>query len=346
MPGPRVPARRICVVRTSALGDVIHALPLVNGLRAGYPDAHITWVLHPVPWQAVRHQAAVDRFVVFPRRGAGAWRALARALRGERFDLLVLPQVSFKASLVAALARAEVRLGFDFRRSRELHWLFVNRRIPHREPGHVQDAYLEFLEYLGIDASAPRWELAFTDDERRERERFFATLGRPAVALVVASSNPEKDWPAERYARVAEHVAAHGLVPLLVGGPSARERAVAAAIADASRVPVTVGLDESVRVTLSQLAGAALVVSPDTGPLHAAVAMGVPTVSLYGYSDPRRCGPYRAFHDLLIDRFNEPGGERRPVRRVTRRRRMELITAEEVCARVDLGLARYRPGLL
>jgi len=342
---PEPAPHRICVVRTSALGDVIHALALVNGLRDGFPAAHITWVLHPVPWQAVRHQPAVDRFVVFPRRGLSGWRHLARELRRERFDLLLLPQVSLKAGLVAALAHADRKVGFDRARSRELHGMFINRRLPPREGGHVQDAYLEFLDYLGIGGRTPRWDLAFTAEERRAREAYFAGLGRPAAAFVVASSNPEKDWPAESFAKVMEHVAGRGLQPIIVGGPSPRERRLAEVITARCGAAVRVELVESVRETLWQLAGAALVVSPDTGPLHAAVALGVPTIGLYGYSDPRRCGPYRAFGELLVDRFNDPGSELRPIRRVTRRGRMALISPAEVIAKVDLALARYRPEI-
>jgi heptosyltransferase I len=327
------------------MGDVIHALAMVNGLRAAYPEAHITWVLHQVPWQAVRHQPGIDRFIVFPRRGLAGWVNLRRELHGARFDLLLLPQVSFKAGLVASLARAAVKVGFDRGRSRELHGLFIDHRIPARKPGHVQDAYLEFLEYLGVEGYQPEWRITFTPDERRERECFFAAIGRPAVAFVVASSNPEKDWPAQSYARVMEHVAGRGMRPLIVGGPSPRERGLTAAITAACRADISVGLAESVRTTMWQLAGAALVVSPDTGPLHAAVAMDVPTIGLYGYSDPRRCGPYRRFHDLLIDRFNDPGEEGGPVRRVTRRGRMARIRPEDVIEKIELGLASYRPEL-
>jgi heptosyltransferase I len=340
---PRVAAERICVVRTSALGDVIHALAMVNGLRAGYPNAHITWILHPVPHQALREQRAVDRFVVFERGGLRAWRALRRQLAGERFDLLLLPQVSLKVGLVASMVNAPIKLGFDLARSRELHWMFVNRRIPARAAQHVQDQYFEFLDYLEIRDYPVEWGLAFTESELAQRDRFFAGLARPAVAFVVASSNPEKDWPAASYARVMEHVdGVLGLQPLVVGGPSRRERELTDAVLAACRARVEVGLAADVRTTLLQLSGAALVVSPDTGPLHAAVAMDVPTVGLYGYSDPRRCGPYRKFADLLVDRFNDPGEALdRPIRRASRRGRMARITPGEVIAKIELGLARY-----
>ena len=331
------------MVRTSALGDVVHALAMVNGLRAGYPDAEITWVLHPLGHDVVCRQPAVDRFVVFPRHdGLSGWRQLVAALGPGRFDLAITPQVSAKAGLVTALVDAEVKLGFDWRRSRELHWWVTTEHVPHRRPGHVQDAYLEFLDWLDIERGEPCWDLRFDPEELAWRDAFFAGLGRPAAAFVVASSRPVKDWHPDGYARVMEHVGnVLGLQPLIVGGPSRREREVAAEIVGRCRVPVTVALERPVRRTLLQLSGAAVVVAPDTGPLHAAVALDVPTVGLYGASDPRRCGPYRRFGDLLVDRYNEPGAAGAPIRRTVKRGRMAAITAGEVIEKVELALDRY-----
>jgi heptosyltransferase I len=339
----RIAARRICVVRTSALGDVVHALAMVNGLRAGYPDAAITWVLHPLGHEVVCRQPAVDRFVVFPRHGGFAgWRRLAAELRAARFDLALTPQVSAKAGLVTALVDAEVKLGFDWRRSRELHWWVTTHHVPHRPPGHVQDAYLEFLDWLEVPRGEPRWDLVFTPEEIDWRDGFFAGIGRPVAAFVVASSRPVKDWHPDGYARVMEHVdSVLGLQPLIVGGPSRRERAAAEAIVASCRTSVAVALERPVRRMLLQLSGAAVVVAPDTGPLHAAVALGVPTVGLYGASDPRRCGPYRRFADLLVDRYSEAGEREIPIRRTIKRGRMATITAGEVIDKVELALARY-----
>ncbi|MEW6338048.1 MAG: glycosyltransferase family 9 protein [Acidobacteriota bacterium] len=337
---PEIPARRICVVRLSALGDVIHALAMVNGVRRGYPDAEITWIVHPVPYQAVREQPAIDRFVILERGGAASFLALAKTLKGERFDLALVPQVSFKAGLVAALLDARVKLGFDFRRSRELHWFFCNAHLPSRPAGHVQEHYLEFLDALGILREPVEWNLRFTDGELEWRDAFFARLGRPAVAFVAASAHPEKDWTVEGHARAMEHVdRVVGMQPLLVGGPSERERRVADAIVAACRTRVEVALERPVRHTLLQLSGSAVVVAPDTGPLHAAVAMGVPTVGLYGMSNPRRVGPFRAYADLLVDHFTEAGETH--ARRVTRPGRMATITPEEVIAKIDTAVARY-----
>jgi heptosyltransferase I len=341
---PESGARRIGLIRTGALGDVVHALPLVNGLRDAWPDAHLTWIVHPVPHEVVRHQRAVDRFIVFERHGGlAAWRRLAHELRAAPFDLLLVPQVSAKAGMIAALARAEVKLGFDFRRSRELHWFVTNRHLPHRPPQHVQDHYLEFLAALGITGTPVRWDIVFTPEELTWRERFVASVGRPAVAFVVASAHPEKDWSPVGYAEVMARCERElGVASVIVGGPSRREREVAGEIVAACPVRPVVALEKPVRHTLLQLSAAAAVVAPDTGPLHAAVALGTPTVGLYGTTNPRRCGPYRAYGDLLVDRFSEPG-ERDALRR-TKPGRMARITADEVFDKVRLALERYPRG--
>ncbi|MGB5984335.1 MAG: glycosyltransferase family 9 protein, partial [Desulfobacterales bacterium] len=281
---PKFAARRICVVRLSALGDTIHALALVNGLRRGFPNAHITWILQPLPYEIVKHQPDVDEFKVFdPRGGLGAWWHLTRWLRANPFDLALFPQVSAKVGLIGLWVKAPIKLGFDLARSRELHGLMINHRLPSRKPQHVQDQFFEFLDYLGVDHGPAQWNLTFTPDEHRWRERFLTGLGRPAVAFVVASSNPHKDWSPRGYARVMDYVdGTLGMCPLIVGGTSRRERRVAASIVQACRCTPRVALEGPVRRTLLQLSGAQVVVSPDTGPLHSAVALNVPTVGLYG----------------------------------------------------------------
>lgn len=335
---PEIPARRIALIRTSALGDVIRALPLVNGLRRGYPDAEITWIIHSLPFELVRYQRAVDEFIVFPR-GAAGWRLLRRQLARREFDLLLVPQTSFKGHLISWLVRAPIKLGFDRGRSREFHYFFVNRHLPRRPEAHAQEHYLEFLDYLDIPREPVRWDLVFTEEELARRDAFFASLRRPAVSLVLASSRPAKDWHPAGFAAVAEHLVRElHMVPLLVGGPSRRERELAEAVASLCSVPVVPALDGPVRETLLKLSGSRVVVAPDTGPLHAAVALGVPTVGLFGFSDPRLCGPYR-FRELLVDRFSDPGEDPdRPLIREARPGRMAAITPAEVITRIHQAL--------
>ncbi|MFO7962490.1 MAG: glycosyltransferase family 9 protein [Desulfobacterales bacterium] len=343
---PNFSAEHICLIRTSALGDTVHALALANGLKKGYPDARLTWILQPLSYDMVKHQPNIERFIIFERAGGiRAWTDLHRQLKKERFEIAVIPQVSFRTSFLSALVRADIKVGFDFRRSRELSWLFTNRHIPPRTPGHVQDQFFEFLKYLGIDPFPPEWNFTFTSEEMQWRDRFFSRIGRPVVSFVIASSDPGKDWLPARYAAVMDHVDRFlECQPMLIGGPTRREADLARIITRNCNSKPVIALEKPIRRTMLQLSGSALVVSPDTGPLHAAVALNVPTVGLYGYSDPRRCGPYRKFQDLLIDEYNDPENPGSPIRRKTRKGRMTRITPEAVIEKIELGLGRYGRG--
>lgn len=345
-----VPPRSIVIVMLSALGDAVHVLPVANALKRRWPETHLTWIIQPVPHALVRGHEAVDEFMVFRRRrGAAAWRSyaeLGRGLRGRRFDLAVNLQVYFKAGLITALLKADVKLGFDRARARDLNWLFTTHRIPPRPPHHVQDQYFEFVRYLGIAPEPVEWRLRFTPEERAAQGAFFGGLDRPACAVVVGTSKPAKNWAPERYARLLETVEVeHGLRPVLVGGPAPAERAAAAAVMAASRARVVDALGNDVRRLAWLLDGAALVVSPDTGPLHLARALGTPVVGLYGYTNPKRYGPYGAFQDLVVDGYATHPGEAYPPRAVYRADGMGRITVEMAAAKVALAMERYvRPG--
>ncbi len=327
----------------SALGDAVHALALANGLRHGYPDAHITWIIQKLPYELVRNQSSVDRFIIFQRKGgAKAWMQLRRDLGEMHFDLVLVPQVSAKASIVAWLTRAEIKLGFDYKRSRELQWIVTNRKLPTGPARHVQDQYMEFLEYLGIQGYEPEWNFEFSQEELAWKEAFFQQFDRPVMSFVLASSKPDKDWDIQKYARVMDYASdTLNMQPVMVGGPSQREKGMVEAITRICRCRPFSGLEGPVRHTMLQLAGSRVVLAPDTGPLHTAVALNVPTISLYGYSNPRRCGPYRRFHDLLIDKYTDPGELDGPIGRKVKPGRMDLITVDEVIEKLQLALKNY-----
>ncbi len=342
-PGMETETReRILIIRLSALGDVVHTLAFVNRLRKARPDAHITWILQPLTYDLVKHQKNVDRFVIFSRKeGIGAYRKLAKEL-GDPFDLIFMLQVSIKASLISLCARGKTKLGYDILRSREFQWIFSNRRIHHRPAGHVLDQFFEFLDEQKMADAPLDWNIHITDEERMYQATFFQAIERPVVSFVIASSNREKDWSAEGYARVMDAVDSRmNLQPMMVGGPSDREKVLAEKILSLCSCTPRVALDKPVRHTLLQLAGSRVVVGPDTGPTHMAVALNVPTVALYGYSDPRRCGPYRRFQDLLIDRYHLPGEKKGSITRKTKSGRLNLITPEEVIEKIEYALRTY-----
>lgn len=339
------PGRRIAIVMMSALGDAVHVLPLVNALKRHEPGCHITWVLQPGPASLMRGHPAVDEIVVFQK--SRGWRALLdirRAFAERRFDLVLALQVYIKAGLVTAMLHADEKLGFDRARARDLNWIFTTRRIPPHAPQHVQDQYFEFLTALNVPYEPPTWELGPWPHEHARQQDLLAGLDRPAVSLVIGASHPQKDWLPERWAELAGALRSDfGLEPVLAGGRSERELATERVMTQRlDRAPRS-SLGVPLRDLIAWLEGSALVVSLDTGPLHMAVALDRPVISLMGYNNPKRVGPYRRFHDLLVDAYGDPG-EDYPISIAHRLDRMPRITVRDVLEKVERWSQRYRAG--
>jgi heptosyltransferase I len=339
------PPSNLLIVMLSALGDAVHVLPVITALKRAWPETRITWVIQPVPHQLVRHHHAVDEFIVFTRsRGAGAvksYRELRVQFRERHFDLAINLQVYMKAGLITAFAPAEIKLGFDRRRARDLNWLFTSHRIPARETAHVQDQYFEFLEYLGIDPEPVEWRLGITEEERAKQRAFFAPLGR-CCAIAIGTSKPQKNWAPEHYARVIDALETDfGLRCVLVGGPSAIERETAERIVGLARIKPLNALGDDVRRLLYLLAGSSLVISPDTGPLHIARALDRPVIGLYGYTNPKRYGPYRKYTDLIVDGYARYPGEDYPLNADYRTDGMSRVTVQAVLEKAELASRLY-----
>jgi len=336
---------RIAIVMMSAAGDAVHVLPVINALKRHNPACHITWVLQPAHATLVRGHRSVDEIIIFERKsGIRGFLDIRRELATRTFDVVINLQVYFKAGLVTAFANAPVKLGFDRARARDFNWLFTNRKIPPHENQHVQDQYFEFLTELGVNAEPVEWDLGPWPDERAWQKEFFAPIERPAVAMVVATSKPEKDWPADRWAMVSDALwHDFKLDPVIVGGRSDRELAAEQIIMDKTGHRPRTALGSGLRRLVSILDGSALAIAPDTGPLHMAVAIQRPVVSLLGYTNPKRTGPYRRYHDLIVDAYGNPG-ENYPISMENRHDRMSRITVRDVLDRVERWRSVYAPS--
>jgi heptosyltransferase I len=327
----------------SAIGDAVHVLPVINAIKRHQASSRITWVLQPGPASLVRGHPAVDDIVVFDRdRGARAFTDVRRELHSREFDLLLNLQVYLKAGFVTAMSGAKVRLGFDAARARDMNWLFTTNRIPASPVKHVQDQYFEFLSELGVAWEPIEWNLGPWPEELEMQREWRESVGEQYGAIVVATSKPDKDWIPERWASVVDLLQRqYGLRSVLVGGNSSREVEAADRIATkASSKPIN-ALGSGLRKLVSILDASSLVIAPDTGPLHMSVGLDKPVISLIGYSDPRRTGPYRKFHELIIDAYHDPG-ETGPVTMQTRSGRMERITVADVAGKLEVWNGAYR----
>ena len=349
MPPRPAPPRSLCLLRLSALGDVTHVVPLVRTLRRAWPALALTWVIGKGEHRLLEGLEGV-RFVEYDKRsGLAGMRAVRRAFAGERFDALLQLQVAARANLLSAFVPAARRIGYDRARSKDLHGLFVTERIPDRPGQHVLDAIGSFCEPLGLRQDVVAWDLPVPADAHAWARAQWPDDGAPALLVSPCSSHVLRNWRAERYAAVADHAAARGWRVVLCGGRSALERETADAILAAMRAPA---LDLVGKDTLKQLpallARAALVMTPDSGPMHIANAMGAKVLGLHAASNPARSGPY-SDRRYVVDRYDaaarrflgKPAAALRWGTKIEREGVMDLVTVDDAVAAFERYLADH-----
>ena len=325
---------RICMVMMSAIGDVVHALPVITAIKRHRPHARITWILQAPGAALVNGHKDVDEILIFDRKAGwrGFWN-LRKQLKTRPFDVVIDLQCYLKASIITAMCQSPIKLGLDRARAKELNWLFTNTKIPAKPLNHVQAHFLEFLDAMQIPSQPLQWNIGPWPQERAWQTKFFANMSTPRVALVAGTSNPLKDWLPERMCELIDALAAQGLRTILVGGNSARENALGKMLAQRCAHPPVNALGSGLRNLVCILDGCDLVISPDTGPLHLAVALGKPVIGLYGYNSPTRVGPFRNDPKLLVDAYHN-AGEAAQMTFAHRQGRMQHITVQNVLDRV------------
>jgi heptosyltransferase I len=299
------PPQHVCLLRLSAIGDTCHALAALRAFQAAWPDARFTWIIGKVEAKLMREILPEIEFITFDKAATlrELWRLRAQ-LRGRRFDLLLDMQLSFRASLISGLVRAPIKLGFDQQRARELQWLFTNAQIEPKLREHVLDSFMGFARACGIAPQPAHWDISLPPNSL-DYARSVVAAGRPTLLISPCSSHAARNWSVASYAAVADHAASvHLMAVVLVGGRSAEEARMGAAIAAAARTPL---LNQIGKDTLPQLLGllsqSTVLLSPDSGPAHMASMVGLPVVGLYAATNPQRAGPYYS-RQWCVDKYD------------------------------------------
>lgn len=335
--------KKICLMRLSAIGDCCHAAALVHRIKTHWPDAQLTWIIGKVEYQLMKTLPDV-RFIVFDKKqGKEAVRQLKEALKGEYFDALLMMQVALRANLASRVIKAKERIGFDWARSKELHWLFANKRVKSHAHAHVLDGFMDFGDALGVPPlMPPQWHIPVPDASEEKAKALLERVG-PYAVISPAASKDERNWLPERYAQVAEHIHSKNHAVLLCGGPGNMDKTLAEAIiSHTDKITENLVGKTSLHDMLAILRYASLVVAPDTGPAHMATTVDTPVIGLYAHSNPRRTGPYNSLsyvasvYDQCIEEQKGKSWEKLPWgARAKGKTLMSRITTHSVVALVD-----------
>ena len=337
------PPASLCIVRLSAIGDVTHAVPVLRAIQKHWPQTRVTWICAKLEHQLLSDIDGVRFIVVDKKTALGSYWKLWRQLASEKFDIMLQMQTSIRANLTGACVRADIKLGWDKKRARDFHQLFMTHSIDESHQQHQLQGHLSFARALGLDAAEPQWDFPI-QTEAIEFAKQNLPAAKPLLLISPCSSHPHRNWRADRYAAVADYaIEQHGMAVILSGGPSALETASGKAIEEAmnNQVINLIGKD-----TLQQLAAVLdrvdVVLTPDSGPAHLASALGTPVIGLYACTWSRRSGPYNSL-DLCVDHFEQAAKRYRNSNpdilrwgtRIEEEGVMDLISVEDVIKQVD-----------
>jgi heptosyltransferase-1 len=295
----------VLVVRLGALGDVVHAIPAAAALRRAFPDARIDWVVEAKHRPIVDLVTVIDRVIAVDTRRIRGWSRAVSELRGVHYDVAIDLQGLMKSAVLARASGAARVVGFSMWHLREKTARPFYSEVRDAEGGHVIAKNLRLLEAVGVQDTEIRFPLA--DAPSAALDELRARLGAGArYALINAGAAwPNKRWPADRFGELAAFVReACGLVPVVLWGPG--EEGLAGEVISGSGGAAVLAPRTSVADIVALARAAALVISGDTGPLHLATAVGAPTVSVFGPTDPARNGPFSA-EDVTVSRYEACG---------------------------------------
>ncbi|MBL4910301.1 MAG: glycosyltransferase family 9 protein [Alteromonadaceae bacterium] len=294
--------KSLCILRLSAIGDVCHAVAMLQQVQKQWPQIKITWVIGKVEANLLSGLSGVE-FVIFDKKaGWQGYKNLWRQLRNRQFDILFHMQVALRASLVSLCIPAKIKLGFDRQRAKEGQWLFSNKKIMTQTNPHVLDGFMGFAQMLGVSTTSiekPSWQMPLTEQHQLWASEQLITK-KPIAVISPAASKTERNWLVERYAEIADHLAERGFQVVICGGSTVKEKELAANIISLANTDIiNLVAKTSLKQLLAVLKLAHLVIAPDTGPAHMAVTVSTPVIGLYAHSNPHRTGPYNYQHYVV-----------------------------------------------
>ena len=302
---------KVLIVKLSALGDVIQALPVAMAIRRQLPSARIHWLVEEPSAELLTGHPALERVLVSPRhrlfhQDGNAFSVVGgflRQLRATRYDAVLDLQGLMKSAIFVALCRGGRKIGFRGGKEPAAAWPLTERLAPYDPDRHALERYLDLLQPLGLMRPAwPEFGLEPPAElQAKVRRVLLAELGEgPLVVLHPVAKWDSKLWPVAHWVELARSLLEAGARVVLSGSRADRPvtRAIVAGVGEAEGLRDLAG-----RTSLPGLAAllvqARLLVSTDTGVMHLAAALGVPVVALFGPTAPWRTGPYGTGHVVL-----------------------------------------------
>ena len=293
--------KNVLVVKLSAIGDVIHALPVSYAIKETYPEARLTWVVEPPAYNILQDNPYIDEIIVFEKKkfkSLGGFLSnygpFCDKLRQQKYDAALDLQGLFKSAAIAWSSKAALKLGTC--NMRELSDKVSRPVIGAHANGHIVERYLDVARALGCRVDKVVFPVEISADDAKLARSYLYVAGCkgdiPYVVLAVGANWPNKRWPVKCFARLSDWIYSRGLLPVIVGGGALDEQLAEDISRQAEIPPVNMVGKTNLKQLAYVMREAKAVVGGDTGPVHLAAGMGTPTVMFMGPTDANRNGPY------------------------------------------------------
>ncbi len=332
--------KNIAIIRLGAIGDIIHALPVASRIKNENPQIKITWIVEKRHVYIIENNKNIDRIITTDTK---SWRRqsliqswpqikrLIKKIKQSKFDVVLDLQGLIKSGIISYLTAAKYRLGFNRPYCREgLNYYFNNIHItPAIDDEHIIDRNLAFLRYFDIKGGQWNWGIKTTPADKKYIDDFWTKEGLVGNKRIIGI-NPgagwiTKCWDTGKYAILCDKLAQKDYKVILTWGPG--EQDTVDKIVDKTTNKPIIACNTTVNQLTELISRCSLYVAGDTGPLHIAAALGVPTLALYGPSSPIRNGPYGQGHKIIYHELSCSNCYKRKCASIEC---MELISVEEV----------------
>lgn len=301
------PMKKILIIKLSAIGDVVQALPALEAIKRTFPASSITWVVEEAAAGILEGHPLIDTVLVSGRKSwvrllehprtfrEGILKIVAffRALRAIRYDIAIDLQGLFKSGILIGLARAERKIGFDG--SRELSSFFLNERLPaYDKDKHALERYLDIARYLGAREVSSSCTLPIGRELPAMQQRLSdaGLMRKPLIVINPVARWETKLWPERNFAELADRLIAEKQATIIFTGSRADHATVSRILKRMKGHAVNWAGETTLKELAALTSLADLFVTTDTGPMHVAAAANAKVLALFGPTAPWRTGPY------------------------------------------------------
>ncbi len=343
---------RILIVKLSSIGDVVHALPVLRTIRHNLPNSYIAWIVEDKAREILDGNKDIDRIITINTK---RWRKVLNrttirellnvinTLRKERFDTAIDLQGLIKSGVISYLSGAKTKIGFDSGNCREfLNIVFTNKKVsPEKEDSHVVDKNLSLLKPFGFKEIKRDFFISPSPKDDKYINDFLLNNrinGKPIIAVNVGAGWKTKEWGIKNYAGLCDRIISKiGANVILTWGPG--EENILKGIMDLMANKPFAAPPTTLKQLVALLRRCELFIGGDTGPLHIAAALKIPTVAIYGPSDPLRNGPYGDNHFIIHKKIECSGCYKRSCDIIEC---MKIISVDDVFSAVSKAYILFK----